>query len=622
MISTCILLLFIIGEVFGRVVNFSLISFGDKATVTFNGKTLDMRRIDDYSRVFSVSGICPDDEFEYSYTVDGFPEGFTRTLEKKRLTTHNEFFGRKDTLMPLKGMGYPKDKPQWNRSIGPTELFDESYIPTVIFDEGSRDFFITGNDTWTLGRFTIIIKDEIFTEEQVPTKAQNRYQDKFQFRIKLVNKIHKRRVFKFRANPADPCFYRQSLYRDMVAAVGNPVHNQIIVRVYLSDGTPIGLYLMIEVTSSKSFIKTQFYGNEVTGKVNVPDTGLGFPLDCSTGADFVKGGPFYAFQYSEGEDNKKISYLTDAMHELDVTDEEAVKKFSKEWFDLDIFFKSLCFEYLTGDWDSYWMYTTNFVMYDAPEESTAKTFKYYFIDQDFDLTFGIGLSSKINLYGEAFPSQSYKTLVDRTWNVAGYDGDNREAIDIFLRGGITTTMFENHLIDIVKHVFNPVAFGRRLEEYVRRYTDEVEWDYNIDRLHIGADPNKTRYVWTMNDYYENLESTPKASVKWGLKQWVRMRAEAIASEFGFEWDEEPLDPVEKFTQVDIEKDTTDDQFYLVGNNTSNTDNTDNTSKTNQGSVTTNTPNTDTNKNSAISIKTLKSTLSWMILISFIIGFFI
>ena len=122
----------------------------------------------------------------YTYTVDGKQEGFSRTLAAGQLTTHNELFGRKETISPLKGMGYPKDKPQWNRSIGPTELFDESYIPTVIFDEGSRDFFITGNDTWTLGRFTIIIKDEIFTEEQVPTKAQNRYQDKFQFRIKLV----------------------------------------------------------------------------------------------------------------------------------------------------------------------------------------------------------------------------------------------------------------------------------------------------------------------------------------------------------------------------------------------------------------------------------------------------
>lgn len=603
-----ILLFTIIGNVYGRIVNFSIIAFANQVTVTFQERTLDMKRVDDYSSVFSASAICPDAEFEYSYTVDGVPEGFTRTLEKGVLTTHNEFFGRKDTLMTLKGMGYPEDKPLWNRSIGKTALFDDSYIPTVIFDEGSRDFFITGNDTWTLGRCTIIIKDEIFTEENVPTKAQNRYQDKFQFRIKLENKIHKRRVFKFRANPADPTFFRQSLYGDMVAAVGNPVHNQIICRVYLSDGTPIGLYLMIEVTSSKSFIKTQFYGDETTGKVKVPETGLGYPLDCSTGADFIKGGPFYAFQYSEGEDNKKIAYLTDAMHSLDVTDEEEVKKFSREWFDLDVFFRSLCFEYLTGDWDSYWMYTTNFVMYDAPEESTSSTFKYYFIDQDFDLTFGIGLSDKINLYGESFPSQSYKTLVDREWNIAQYDGATREAIDIFLRGGVTTTMFENHLIDIVKHVFNPVACGRRIEEYVRRYTDEVEWDYGISRLHIGADPNKTRYVWNMNDYYENLEDTPKSSVKWGFKQWIRMRAEAVASEFGFEWDEEPLDPIAKFTEEDVDKDD-------GGNNVSNL-----VDNPNYNNVTQNGGNGKSS--SAVSIKAINISFIIMTISALILGFYI
>jgi len=383
---------------------------------------------------------------------------------------------------------------------------------------------------------------KIFTETNVASKAQNRYQDKFQWRIKLENKIHKRKVFKFRANPDDPTFLRQALYGDIVAAAGNPVHNQVIVRVYLSDGTPIGLYLMIEVTSSKSFIKSQFYGNEITGKINVPASGLGFPLDCATGADFIEGSNFNDFKYSVGENNEKIKYLTEAMHSLDVNDEAAVKKFSKEWLDLDTFFKSLAFEYLTGDWDSYWMLTSNFVMYDAPEESTKNTYKYYFIDQDFDLTFGLGLSDKVNLWGDEFPSQSYKTLVDRTWGVNG-EGSNRAAIDIFLRGGVTTQMFENHLIDIVKHIFNPVALGRRIDEYVRRYTDEIRWDYEIERLHIASDPNRERYVWNINDFYENLEDVSKDSVAWGLKQWIKMRAETVAEEFGFEWDAVPLEPV-------------------------------------------------------------------------------
>jgi hypothetical protein len=554
-----IILIAVIGQVYGRFVNFSIIAFGNEASVTFNGKTLPMKKVDAYSNVHTVSGICPDTEFEYSYTVDGKSEGFTRTLPANVLTTHNEFFGRKETIRKLKGLGYPPEKPQWTRSIGKTDLFDDSYIPTVIFDDASREFFVSGNDTWTLGRFTIVLKDEIFTEENVPTKAQNRYQDKFQFRIKLEKKIHKRRVFKFRASAQDPTFFRQPIYGDVVAAVGNPVHNQVIVRVYLSDGTPVGLYLMIEVTSSKSFIKSQFYGNEKTGKIKVPETGLGFPLDCSTGADFVPGQKISAFQYSEGENNDKIVPLIEAMHKVDVENEEEVKKFSKEWFDLDIFFKSLAIEYLTGDWDSYWMYTTNFVMYDAPEESTANTFKYYFIDQDFDLTFGIGLSSKINTFGDDFPKQSYKTLVDREWSIGTNDGPNREAVDLFLKRGVTKTMFENHLIDIVKHVFNPVALGRRIDEYISRYEEELEWDYSIERLHIGADPNKTRYVWTMNDFYENMENGAVKSTKWGLKQWIEMRAESIANEFEFEWDKVPLEPIEK------EIVTNDDTFNL--NNT-------------------------------------------------------
>jgi len=548
-----VLLLVIIENVFGRVVNFSLITFGNEVTVTYGNKTIPMIRVDNYSNVRSASGFCPDEEFSYYYTVDGETEGFKRKLEPEALTTHNEFFKRKDTIKQLKGMGYPEDKPQWTRSIGKTEVFDDSYIPTIIVDEGSKDYFITGNDTWTLGRFTMILKDEIFTEENVPSKAQNRFEDKFQWRVRLQNKIHKRKVFKFRANSVDPAFFRQNLYGDMAAAVGNPVHNQVICRVYISDGTPIGLYTMIEVTSSKSFIKTQFYGNEATEKVKVPQTNLGFPLDCSTGADFQYDNNLIGFEYSEGENNEKIRYLIDAMHKVDVYDEAAVQKFSKEWFDLDIFFRALALEYLTGDWDSYWMYTCNYVMYDAPEESSDNNIKYYFIDQDFDLTFGIGLSSKINLYGKEFPAQSYKTLVDRDWKISQKDPQNREAIDLFLRGGVTTQMFENHLIDIVKHVFNPVALGRRLKEYVSRYTEEVEWDYGMERIHIANNPNHTRYVFTMDDYYNNLGDTPVKSAEWGLMQWIKMRAQAVANEFGFEWDEEPLDPVVKIFPVEEEE---------------------------------------------------------------------
>lgn len=54
----------IVGQVFGRIVNFSIISFGKEASVTFNNKTLEMMPVDDYSGVRSVSAISPDEEFE------------------------------------------------------------------------------------------------------------------------------------------------------------------------------------------------------------------------------------------------------------------------------------------------------------------------------------------------------------------------------------------------------------------------------------------------------------------------------------------------------------------------------------------------------------------------------
>jgi len=59
-----ILLFSIIGHIFGRIVQFKLLTFGKNVSVTFNSKTLNMLPIDNYSSVYSVSGICPDDDFE------------------------------------------------------------------------------------------------------------------------------------------------------------------------------------------------------------------------------------------------------------------------------------------------------------------------------------------------------------------------------------------------------------------------------------------------------------------------------------------------------------------------------------------------------------------------------
>eukprot|EP00833_Pecoramyces_ruminatium_P005729 jgi/Orpsp1_1/1179761/evm.model.c7180000070675.1 len=63
LLFSCFLLFLIIGYSYGRIVNFNLLAFGNQVSVTYNGKTLSMNPVDGYSRVFSVSGVCPDEEF-------------------------------------------------------------------------------------------------------------------------------------------------------------------------------------------------------------------------------------------------------------------------------------------------------------------------------------------------------------------------------------------------------------------------------------------------------------------------------------------------------------------------------------------------------------------------------
>ena len=64
LLLSTLLIMTIIGQVYGRIVNFSIIAFGKESTVTFNGKTLKMIPVDNFSGVMSVSAICPDEEFE------------------------------------------------------------------------------------------------------------------------------------------------------------------------------------------------------------------------------------------------------------------------------------------------------------------------------------------------------------------------------------------------------------------------------------------------------------------------------------------------------------------------------------------------------------------------------
>lgn len=476
---------------------------------------------------------------KYHYVSDIGEEPFEREFKGElKDRTYNDFFNREYTVKELFQFGFPESK-KWSHSIGKQELFDDTYIPTIVIDGGLNFFQTAPRNTVTVPRMTFFLKDSVHYFTQVPLSCKNRNEDKFQVRFGLQNNSEgknplKRNILKLRASSEDPAFMRQLIYSDILHAIGNPTHESVTCRVY-SDGVGIGVYILQEDVSTKSFVRSAFHGNEKTGKINVKK--LGSPLDCSTGADFQLDDNYSAFQPLEGEDNKKIVGLIQAMNNVDPNNESAIKEFSEKWFDLDVFLKALAVEYLAGHWDSYWYYTTNFVMYDYPDESTSSTTKYYFVDQDFDLTWGCGLSDTMNRYGKDFPKQSYKNDVNRTWNIGSEDGPHRYAVDKFLTGSVTKDMFEKYLIAIVKHIFNPVAMRAKVEAYKERIRPELVWEYSIPKQYNSL--NSKKYSFNIEDFDTGIEEGGRRHA-WGIMDWTQMRADAVAQEFQFQYDSVPL----------------------------------------------------------------------------------
>jgi len=50
----------------------------------------------------------------------------------------------------------------WTRTIGRTELFDPTYVPTVIID-ADKQFFISGEGSSKLNKVTFILKENVFS---------------------------------------------------------------------------------------------------------------------------------------------------------------------------------------------------------------------------------------------------------------------------------------------------------------------------------------------------------------------------------------------------------------------------------------------------------------------------
>jgi len=513
-----------------RNVKFSIVSFGKTVKVKIGSKKYALTKVNNYTPLFQTTVTVNNGAISYKYIVDGISEDFTRTLAKGEKTTHNEFFGRKDTVKQLPQF---KSLGTWTRSIGKGELFDDSYIPTVHIGgtKGLNFFKAKSPKVTVLDNIVFILKDNVYTFKNAQISGKNFSWNKFQFKVLLGNNgIDGRYVLKFRDNNEDPTFMRQDLYGDMLSALGYPIIQSVKARVYV-EGNPVGYYIIQEEAPSTSYVRSAFHGDN-NGNLLIKKTKkLGYPVDAGTGADFYyTGNKFSSFLIKDTGhgDTSRVAKLAKAFEELNAKNNNAVKQFEQNWFDIDTFLKAIVMQYLTASYDSYWFFSSNFALYDDPTQSKNGNYKFYFICQDWDGTFGIN-TSKEHLRFDNYIEHSYKDYVNVKWGNIG-DSPYRYAIDKLFQNASVRTRFETILKDTVKYIFNPVAVSKRLDALVERHKDEIKWNYDVIR-NTPLRKGKAGVKFTYDDFLTSIDEAIEGA-PFGLKQFIYLRAKAVSNEFG------------------------------------------------------------------------------------------
>lgn len=523
-----------------RPVTFAVVAFGTDVKVDVGGTVTALAAPFPGDPYFNGTVEVPDTAQSYKYVVDAAAEAFDRSLDPTLTKTFNDFFNRKNTieLQPQFGFALPDDaqRAQWTRNSRP-EIFNDSYIPTVHFSGPNADSWIknAGNAQVNV---MFISQLDVLTFQNVPASTKNDDFAKAALKLTFPGEVfYGRSSIKFRSSEEDSTLLRERIYSDMMQAAGCPTTGTVHARVYYNS-KPVGLYILQDDATNDGFIASMFYGNP-NDQINRPPT-LGIPMDGATGADFAykEGTPltYDSFIPPAGTvfNPQRIAAVSKALHDLDVSNAAAIADFESGWFDIETFFRAIAFEYLTGHWDSYWFFTTNFVVYDDPTESTNGRFKFYFIDQDFDQTFGVSLGPPYNMDGVEFPKKSYTELLTRKWKLDPLDAENRTIVNKLINPpSILKPRFEGILTSTVKHLFNPIAFKRKVDALNQRFRPEVEWDRAISpRPHAG----KT-YGFTIQDFDVGINTaTNKGGDGWGIMEWVTIRATAVAAEFNFQWD--------------------------------------------------------------------------------------
>ncbi|KAI7857689.1 coth protein-domain-containing protein [Circinella umbellata] len=513
----------VIATAYVNAATFKVIAPGalQDVSVSIAGQRIPLTQNDPDIPYFQGQADC-NGSCSYKYVVDGAEETFERSLNGD--TTLNDIFQRPVTYASLPPLPHPIKQNAWTRGGPKGSIWDDQYIPSIFItgDPLEMEDLVENVPKKKVNvKFTIIGADQVWSFEDTTFsihgagKKHNNAKQSWDWFLPEGQFLDNRNWFKLRHMEEDPTQMREKLYSDVLGALDTYGNRANMVRLFI-NGVGFGTFNMLDDVIQYSYINAMWYDGD-------PPATMGPLYDGATGADFS-----YSSSESHYEDAWKankaspekygpLQEFTEDFKHLDIKNDQEVEEFSKR-FDMDQFLRFMVVEYLTADWDGYWMEQTNLGAYCDPTEND----RWYYLGQDYDATFGVNLMTP---EGRDFVNVSYKDYPKRY--------PDSILINRLLENKKMRETFETYLKDTVRILFNEKTLNPRIIAYHNYIAPDLRWDRSIKQVaKHGIDFGWT-FEQTSGNLYEKV-SAPNdngGGADFGLIEWIKLKSEAVAEEF-------------------------------------------------------------------------------------------
>jgi len=305
----------------------------------------------------------------------------------------------------------------------------------------------------------------------------------------------------------------------MLSSLGVPSAQSKFTRVFINKKA-IGLFLMSDSYTSDDFLKDSFNKGEKSSEPNHVFKADYYPSGGSVG-DLVYYGDssnkYDIYEYKGEEKNvdsrRKIKeILVPFLKDLD-----KYKSTKKINFDIENFLKAMAMEFLGYASDNFWIRPGNFFIY----KNTSKNM-WYFIDSDFDQSFGHGS-----------PSTALKTSIDNYVTKLNDEiPSSRPIIDNFRKVSNNENYLKNVLKRMLETCFNINAIGPRIDSFAELLKEDALWDYECERQNRCTYQSLYRSHYTSKDFETQISSTSTSPYPCPIKGWIINRSKIVASQLG------------------------------------------------------------------------------------------